>query len=143
MMGAASNYTSMEYVPSAPETSKVPIAPDGKIADVLASTLACATVANAPVNYSRYVPQTFKSSHRPNGKIADVLASTLACTTAADAPVNYSLLYVPQRLKISIARCENALIRKLLTRLPQLTLAQLPPPLRSTTVLCTCCRYIL
>ena len=31
--------------------------PNGKIADVLASTLACATAANAPVNYSPYVPQ--------------------------------------------------------------------------------------
>ena len=30
--------------------------PDGKMADVLASTLACAT-ANASVNYSGYVPQ--------------------------------------------------------------------------------------
>ena len=30
MMGAASKSTSMEYVPSAPESSKVPIAPMGK-----------------------------------------------------------------------------------------------------------------
>ena len=31
MMGAASKSTSMEYVPSAPESSKVPIAPMGKL----------------------------------------------------------------------------------------------------------------
>ena len=46
----------MEYVPSAPETSKVPNAPDGNIADVLALTLASTTV-NALDNYRMYVPQ--------------------------------------------------------------------------------------
>ena len=55
----------------------------GKVADVLASTLAYTTVADAPVNYRfiMYVPQRLKSSHGPDGKIADVIASTLACIT--------------------------------------------------------------
>ena len=41
------------YVPQRPEITHHP---DGKMADVLASTLACTTV-NASVNYSLYVPQ--------------------------------------------------------------------------------------
>jgi hypothetical protein len=36
---------------------KFPHRPDGKLADELASTLACTTVADDPVNYSRCVPQ--------------------------------------------------------------------------------------
>jgi len=31
--------------------------PDGKVADVLATTHACTTAAETPVNYSMYVPQ--------------------------------------------------------------------------------------
>jgi len=42
--------------------------PDGKIADVLAWTLASTTAADAPVNYRlMYVPQRLQISHRPNG----------------------------------------------------------------------------
>jgi hypothetical protein len=63
------------YVPATPANFS---SPDGRFADALASTHACTTVADAPVNYRRYVPQ------RPqifpgDGKMADVLASTLAC----------------------------------------------------------------
>jgi hypothetical protein len=54
--------------------------------------------------------------------IADVLASTLACTTVADALAHYSLLYVPQRRPVNFS---HRPMGKLLTRLPQLTLAQL------------------
>ena len=44
--------------------------PDGRIADVLAWTLACTTAANASVIFRMYVPQrTLKTSHRPDGKI--------------------------------------------------------------------------
>ena len=75
--------------------------PDGKMADALASTLACTTAADALVNYSAmftdvYVLQRSEISHCPNGKIAHALALILACATATDALVNYSL-YVPQR----------------------------------------------
>ena len=52
--------------------------PDGKVADALASTLACTTAANASVIFSKYVPQrTLKTSHRPHGKMADMPKSTL------------------------------------------------------------------
>ena len=43
--------------------------PDGKIAEALASTLACTTVTNASVVYRRYVPQRLKFSHRPDGRL--------------------------------------------------------------------------
>jgi len=57
--------------------------PDGKITDVLASTLARTTAADTLVNYSlMYVPQRPVFSHRPDGKVADVLAPTHACQTA-------------------------------------------------------------
>jgi hypothetical protein len=69
---------------------------NGKIADVLASTLACITAAYAFVNYSTpvnysgtwYVPQRPEFSQGPDGRFADALASTLAC-----APVNASVTY--------------------------------------------------
>jgi hypothetical protein len=52
--------------------------PDGKIADMLAWTLACITAA-ALVNYSRYVPQRPKFSIAPMGKcLSDMPNSTLA-----------------------------------------------------------------
>ena len=38
-----------------------------KNADALALILTCTTVADASMNYSRYVPQRPQSSHRPNG----------------------------------------------------------------------------
>jgi hypothetical protein len=63
--------------------------------------------------------ETLHSSHRPDGKMADVLASTHACTTV-DASVNYRG-YVPQRP----CKVPMALMGKLLTCLPRLTLAQL------------------
>jgi hypothetical protein len=48
----------MEYVPSAPETSKVPIAPMGKLLTHFARLSACTPAADASVNYSlMYVPQ--------------------------------------------------------------------------------------
>ena len=82
--------------------------PDGKIADGLASILACTFAADPPVNYRGYVlqrPETApspKSSHRPDGKVADVLGPTHACTTA-NASVNYRGC-VPQRpCKVPIA----------------------------------------
>eukprot|EP00900_Chrysochromulina_parva_P004464 jgi/Chrpa1/14018/Chrysochromulina_OHIO_Genome00000092-RA len=59
--------------------------PDGKIADVLAVTLARKT-ANASVNY---ILPIYRGSHRPDGKVADALALILACATATDASVNY------------------------------------------------------
>jgi hypothetical protein len=59
-------------------------------------------------------------SHRPDGNLADVLTSTLACTTAAGALVNFSK-YVLQRPSMF----PIAPVGKLLTCLPQLTLAQL------------------
>jgi hypothetical protein len=107
---------------------KLTFRPDGNIADALASTHACTTAANAPVNFSRYVPQGPEISHRPNGNIADVLASTLACTTVADAPVFYSRYTCSRDLKLPIAP-----MGELLTCLPRLTLAQLQT-LRSITV---------
>ena len=75
--------------------------PDGKMADALASTLACAS-ANASVNSSGYVPQ--RPSKVPIArKNDDALALILACTTVTDASVNYSM-YVPQRpSKVPIA----------------------------------------
>ena len=69
--------------------------PDGKVANVLASTHAC-TTANASTTQSVRAAETLKSSHRPDAKMADVLVSTLTHTTAADAPVNYRR-YVTQR----------------------------------------------
>ena len=77
--------------------------PDGKIADTLASTHACTTAADAPVNYSLYrflyVPQRPSMFPiGPDGNLADVLASTLAGTTVTGASVNYSM-YVQQRLE--------------------------------------------
>ena len=69
--------------------------PDGKMADALASTLACAT-ANASVNYSWYVPQRPRKLPIARWETADALASSLTCTTVADAPMNYRM-YVPQR----------------------------------------------
>ena len=54
----------------AAETSKVLIAPMGKMADVLALTLACTTVADGPINYSMYVLQrTLKVPIAPMGKL--------------------------------------------------------------------------
>ena len=43
--------------------------PDGKTADALASTLACTTVADALVNYSKYVLQ--RTSNFPNAPMGD------------------------------------------------------------------------
>jgi hypothetical protein len=42
---------------------------DGKMADALASTLACTTAADALVNYRLYVQQRLKTSHRPHGRL--------------------------------------------------------------------------
>jgi hypothetical protein len=77
---------------------KISHRPDGKITDVLASTLARTTAADTLVNNSlMYVPQRPVFSHRPDGKIADVLALTHACTTA-HALVNYrGYVQLPQR----------------------------------------------
>eukprot|EP00900_Chrysochromulina_parva_P017016 jgi/Chrpa1/25315/Chrysochromulina_OHIO_Genome00010662-RA len=69
--------------------------------------------------YGVCATETLHSSHRPDGKMADVLASTHACTTV-DASVNYRG-YVPQRP----CKVPMALMGKLLTCLPRLTLAQL------------------
>ena len=41
----------------ATETLKSSHRPDGKVADLLATTHACTTAAETPVNYSMYVPQ--------------------------------------------------------------------------------------
>jgi hypothetical protein len=47
--------------------------PDGKIADVLASTFARTTAADALVNYTvGTCRRDFKFSHRPDGKMADM-----------------------------------------------------------------------
>ena len=61
----------------------------------------------------------FKSSHRPDGKIADELALILAFTTANDASVKQEVR-AEETSKVPIAP-----MGKLLTRLPQLSLAQL------------------
>jgi hypothetical protein len=53
--------------------------PDGKMANTLASTLACTTAADPPVNYRGYVPQKPRSFPSPQWEIADVLAPTHAC----------------------------------------------------------------
>ena len=84
----------------AAETSKVPMAPMGKLL-TRSLRLACTTAADALVNYSAmftdvYVLQRSEISHCPDGKNTDVLALILACTTAANASVIFSM-YVPQR----------------------------------------------
>jgi len=53
----------------ATETCKFPIAPMGHPANGLASTFACTTAADAPVNYRGYMPQRPKISHRPDGRL--------------------------------------------------------------------------
>ena len=64
---------SIQYVPSAPEKSKISHRPDGKNAHALVLILTCTTAANASVIFSMYVPQrTLKTSHRPDGKMADM-----------------------------------------------------------------------
>ena len=78
--------------------------PHGKIADMLASTLACTTAADTSVNYSAireivYVlqrPEMFPSLLTRLPGLSNALAWTLARTTAADAPVN-NRRYVQQR----------------------------------------------
>ena len=78
-VGAASNYQygvraslKLQKFPS-PRSHR----PDGKIADVLASTHAC-TTENASVNYSKYVPQRpRKLPMAPMGCLADIPTSTL------------------------------------------------------------------
>jgi len=102
--------TSMGYVPSAPETSKVPIAPmgDSRFARCLQGggvfvQGGTVSIVNSQV-YSNQATNVrardFKSSPRPDGKIPDALASTHSCTTAAAALVN-SRMYLPQSLKFS------------------------------------------
>ena len=86
LMGAASS-TSMEYVPSAPETSKVPIAPMG-ISHVLrlclqgggvyilsgtVTFLSCTVTGNTAYHVHAHA----QTSHRPDGKMADMPKSTL------------------------------------------------------------------
>ena len=47
-----------------------PHRPDGKISDALASTFACTTAADAPINYSRYMcRRNLQFSHRPDGRL--------------------------------------------------------------------------
>ena len=43
--------------------------PDRKIADVLASTLACTTTADASVNYRMQVPQILENFSSPHGRL--------------------------------------------------------------------------
>ena len=63
-------YFGQYNVVRATETLKTSHRPDGQVADVLASTLAHTTAADAPVNYRLlYVPQRLKSSHRPMGRL--------------------------------------------------------------------------
>jgi hypothetical protein len=75
--------------------------PDGNIADVLASTLACTTVADAPVFYSRYTfSRDLKLPIAPMGKLLTCLPRlTLAQLRPTLALVNYSR-YVLQRPQI-------------------------------------------
>jgi hypothetical protein len=58
--------------------SKFPIAPMGKSADALASTLACTTAADASVNYSKYVPQRPQNFPLPRWDFHIWLALVLA-----------------------------------------------------------------
>ena len=77
MMWVLPRCTSLEYVPSAPETSKVPIAPMGIPAD-LPNRL-------SSFNSDRYLVLSglctclphLQTSHRPDGKMADMPKSTL------------------------------------------------------------------
>jgi hypothetical protein len=114
-----------------PATPAKPHRPDGKIAYALAST----PLHNCGGRLGLTQCEFFSGCVRraaipsPDGKVADELASTHAGTTAADAPVNYSM-YVPQTPEFF----PTGPMGKLLTFLPQLTLAQLRPTLWSTTV---------
>ncbi len=56
--------------------------PRWEIADALATTHACTTVADAPVNYSMCVLQRLGIFSSPRWVSADVLAPTHACPTA-------------------------------------------------------------
>ena len=99
----------MQYVTSAPETSKVPIVPMGKMLTysprlTLAHNCGRRSGQLQAVCAAETAAETFKVSHRLNGKIADALASTHFCTTAADALVHYRM-YVLQRTEIS--HCPN------------------------------------
>ena len=130
--------TSGGYVPSEPETSKVPIARMG-ISHVLflclqgggvligsgtVTFLSCTVTGNTAHNVRAHA----QTSHRPDGENADALAPTHACTTA-NASVNYRM-YVLQSRDLA---CKVP-IKKGLTCLPRLSLAQLRPTLWSTTV---------
>ena len=84
MMGAASKSTSMEYVPSAPESSKVPIAPMGfshvlrvclqgggvYIGSGTVTFLSCTVTGNTAADVRAHA----QGSHRPDGENADALA---------------------------------------------------------------------
>ena len=63
--------------------------PDGKTADVFASTLACATAADAPVNYSWYVPQ--RPSKVPIGPRWEI--ALLTCPTESYC-LSHGICYV-------------------------------------------------
>ena len=75
------------------------------------------TITGNTAYYVRAHAQKFPS---PRWENADVLALTHACTTAADVLVYYRECVLQRPSKVSIAP-----MGKLLTRLPQLSLAQL------------------
>ena len=93
-------------------------------------TFSSCTITGNSAGFVRDHAQKFPS---PRWEIADALAPTHACTTA-NASVNFRM-YVLQRP----CKLPNAPMGKPLTHLPQLSLAQLRPTLRSTSG-CTCRR---
>ena len=124
--------------------------PDGKIADGLASILACTFAADPPVNYRGYVLQRLetapspKSSHRPDG-ILTCFAHMLAGRRCAHLRWHGELLIVHHHRQHScLCACSRskfpiAPMGKMLTRLLRFSLAKLRPTLWSTTD-CACRR---
>jgi hypothetical protein len=141
MSGAALIYHSLEYVLSAPETLKAPIAPMGKLLTCLPRLMLAQlrpTLRSTTVCTCR---RDLNFSHRPNGRLTfcSLFAGRRCLRLGRHGhdnvfldPREYSLHCV-----CSCSKVPNAPMGELLTRLPRLTLAQLRT-LRSTTDVCTC-----
>ena len=114
--------------------------PDGKMADVVASTLACTTAADAPVNYRGYMQQRPKTSHRPHGRLK--FCSFFAGRWCRGFGWHGELLILHHHWQHSLlcacscSKLPIAPMGKLLTRLPRLTLAQLRTLLSTTVGTC-------
>ena len=134
--GPRSGQLYSRYVPQRPEISQRPY---GKITDVLASTLFRTTAADALVNYSLMylLQETLNISHRPHGRLHVLLVVCTGRRCLRRFRHGHDNVFLDLRKYSCLCACSCskvpiALMGKLLTCLPRLTLAQLLTTLRST-----------